>query len=158
WPEAESLAMKDSLGREPRWNADRCAPGDPGAAGPVRHGRILNCVCRRFASDIFVRSFLSSLPDIAVRGTASFHSPMPAIHAELTLAQRFHRRSARVASAWTTRSKSGGDESESGVTVAFHSSDAQTHRENEILFFPPPARGERSDCGSNPGEGAWPRL
>src|SRR5437763_16416561 len=26
WPEAESLAMKDSLGREPRWNADRCAP------------------------------------------------------------------------------------------------------------------------------------
>jgi hypothetical protein len=32
WPEAESLAMKDSLGREPWWNADRCAPGDPGAA------------------------------------------------------------------------------------------------------------------------------
>ena len=26
WPEAESLAMKDSLGREPWWNADRCAP------------------------------------------------------------------------------------------------------------------------------------
>src|SRR5215469_12044315 len=26
WPEAESLAMRDSLGREPRWNADRCAP------------------------------------------------------------------------------------------------------------------------------------
>src|SRR5689334_11748698 len=26
WPEAESLVMKDSLGREPRWNADRCAP------------------------------------------------------------------------------------------------------------------------------------
>src|SRR5271157_5615439 len=26
WPEAESLAMKHSLGREPRWNADRCAP------------------------------------------------------------------------------------------------------------------------------------
>src|SRR6516165_2611568 len=25
-PGAESLAMKDSLGREPRWNADRCAP------------------------------------------------------------------------------------------------------------------------------------
>src|SRR5215470_6889222 len=32
WPEAASLAMKDSLGREPRRNADRCAPGDPGAA------------------------------------------------------------------------------------------------------------------------------
>jgi hypothetical protein len=30
----ESLAMKDSLGREPRWNADRCAPGAPGAAVP----------------------------------------------------------------------------------------------------------------------------
>src|SRR5690242_12042100 len=40
WPEAESLAMKDSLGREPRWNADRCAPGAPGAAAPVRRGRI----------------------------------------------------------------------------------------------------------------------
>src|ERR1700752_3459592 len=26
WPEAESLAMKDSLGREPRWNADSRAP------------------------------------------------------------------------------------------------------------------------------------
>src|SRR5262249_19683739 len=25
-PGAESFAMKDSLGREPRWNADRCAP------------------------------------------------------------------------------------------------------------------------------------
>src|SRR5215471_21485734 len=34
-PGAESLAMKHSLGREPRWNADRCAPGAPGAAVPV---------------------------------------------------------------------------------------------------------------------------
>src|SRR6516165_4573829 len=32
--------MKDSLGREPRWNADRCAPGAPGAAVAVSHGRI----------------------------------------------------------------------------------------------------------------------
>src|SRR5215469_16911768 len=40
WPEAESLAMKDSLGREPRWNADRCAPGDPGAAVAASRGRI----------------------------------------------------------------------------------------------------------------------
>ena len=30
--------------------------------------------------------FPSSLPDIAVRRTASFHSSMPAIHAEATLA------------------------------------------------------------------------
>src|SRR5215469_18499017 len=49
-PGAESLAMKDSLGREPRWNADRCAPGAPGAAGPVgTEGE--PCVCRRFASE-----------------------------------------------------------------------------------------------------------
>jgi len=34
WPEAESLAMKDSLGREPRWDADSRAPGAPGAAVP----------------------------------------------------------------------------------------------------------------------------
>src|SRR5215469_13487885 len=40
WPEAESLAMKDSLGRESRWNADRCAPGNPGAAVAESHGRI----------------------------------------------------------------------------------------------------------------------
>ena len=61
WPEAESLAMRDSLGREPWWNADRCAP-PRWAARPwpaPRHNT--DCVCRRFASDIsFVlsRSFL----------------------------------------------------------------------------------------------------
>jgi hypothetical protein len=64
--------------------------------------------------------------------------------------------------------KPGGDESE---TVAWHNSDAKTHRENGILFFPlPAARGEvglptgptRSgrpdDKLRNPGEGACPRV
>jgi hypothetical protein len=54
-------------------------------------------------------------------------------------------------SAWTTGSKYGGDESESGVTVAWNSSDAQTHRENEILFSPLPV-GERSRA-KRAGEG-----
>ncbi len=52
WPGAESLAMKDSLGREPRWNADRCAPGDPGAAAPDATAEE-PCVCRGFASEFF---------------------------------------------------------------------------------------------------------
>jgi hypothetical protein len=39
WPEAESLAMKDSLGREPRWNADSRAPAvcRRGRARKARH-------------------------------------------------------------------------------------------------------------------------
>ena len=45
-PGAESLAMKDSLGREPRWNAD---------SGRARKARLnTHCVCRCFASDIFL--------------------------------------------------------------------------------------------------------
>ena len=71
------------------------ALGAPGAAVPDGAAQEL-CVCRRFASESFsfvLPFFPSSLPDIAVRGTASLHSPMPAIHAEPSLAQRFHRRS-----------------------------------------------------------------
>jgi hypothetical protein len=41
----------------------------------------------------FLSFFPSSLPDIAVRRTASQSSPMPAIQAETSLARRFHRRS-----------------------------------------------------------------
>jgi hypothetical protein len=39
------------------------------------------------------------------------------------------------------RIKFGGDESESVVTVAFHSSGAKSYRENEILFFLSPRAG-----------------
>jgi hypothetical protein len=42
---------------EPRWNADRCAPGDPGAAGPDGPANT-HCVCRRSASDSLL-SFLA---------------------------------------------------------------------------------------------------
>src|SRR5215469_15049954 len=89
------------------------------------------CVCRRFASDIFVRSsvlsffrssFLSSLP-----------GEDPAIHAEVLLARRSHRRFACWPSTWTTgigvqrtpfceRLCPVVDKSE---TVASHSSDAE---------------------------------
>ena len=74
WPEAESLAMRDSLGREPWWNADRCAP-PRWAARPwpaPRHNT--DCVCRRFASDIsFVlsRSFLFVIRAEAALANAS---------------------------------------------------------------------------------------
>jgi hypothetical protein len=77
----------------------------------------------------------------------------PGIHAKASLAQRFHRRFVRVASAWTTgigvrrtpflhTAMPGGDESESRVTVASHSSGAKARRENEILFSTSPQGGE----------------
>jgi hypothetical protein len=49
--------MKDSLGREPRWNADRCAPLRAEARPWPLPRQILHCVCRRFASDIFLSFF-----------------------------------------------------------------------------------------------------
>jgi len=61
----------------------------------------------------------SSLPDFD-----------PAIHAEVALVRRYHGRLAACISAWTTGSKSGGDEPESAVTVAFNSSGAKARREN----------------------------
>src|SRR5690349_21663973 len=69
--------MKDSLGREPRWNADRCAPGAPGAAVPVRHGRRALRL-----SAVRLRFFLSFFPFVIA-------GPDPAIHAEVTLEKRF---------------------------------------------------------------------
>jgi hypothetical protein len=59
----------------------------------------------------------------------------PAIHAEASLAQALPPAFGRVASAWTTGSKSGGDESESAVTVAWHSSGAKARRENGIAYL-----------------------
>ena len=50
------------------------------------------------------------------------------------------------------RIKSGGDESESGLTVAFHSSDAETHRENEILFT---TRARRQRVAGGEGWGTF---
>ena len=40
WPEAESLEMKHSSGREPWWNADRCAPAACRRGRGRSHGRI----------------------------------------------------------------------------------------------------------------------
>jgi hypothetical protein len=74
-----SLWRRKSLGQEPRWNADRCAPQQMvcadlrklvcGEARPCPMARqITHCVCRRFASEsyFFVLPVLSlaSLPDL----------------------------------------------------------------------------------------------
>jgi hypothetical protein len=93
---------------------------------------------------------------------------MPAIHAAVKHAKRLPPSVCLLAVRMDHWVKSGGDESE---TVAWHNSDAKTHRENGILFFPlPAARGEvglptgpaRSgrpdDKLRNPGEGACPRV
>jgi len=93
--------------------------------------------------NLFLSFFPSSGRGIAVRGTASFHSPMPGIHAELTLAQRTPPALGRGSSAWTTGSKSLGDESESGLTVAWHSSGAKARRENEIFISSLPGMAVR---------------
>jgi hypothetical protein len=55
----------------------------------------------------------------------------PGIHADAALTKCFHRLFARYASAWTAGSSPTVTTSESAVTMAFHSSGAQTRRENE---------------------------
>ncbi len=68
----------------------------------------------------------------------------PAIHAEISLAERFHQRLRRLKLRMDHRHRrpkdavlrtamSGGDESEIGVTVASHTSDAKSHRENAVV-------------------------
>jgi hypothetical protein len=57
----------------------------------------------------------------------------PAIHAEASLAQCFPPSPRQRHVSMDHRIMSGGDESESGVTVALHSSGAKARRENEIV-------------------------
>jgi len=123
-------------------------------ASRLRRGRArqarqnTHCVCRRFPSDIF--SFVlsrSSLPDL-------IRQSMP----QLSLPSASHRAFACSNSAWTTGI---GDRRTpfcerlcavvTSQRVAWHSSDAQPHRENEILFSPLPV-GERSRA-KRAGEG-----
>jgi hypothetical protein len=93
WPEAASLAMKDSLGREPWWNADRCAPpAFGGAAVPVLGTAEYQLRLSAFRFRIF---FFVPFPFV-IAGLD------PAIHAEATLAQCFPPALGRGASAWTT--------------------------------------------------------
>jgi hypothetical protein len=111
--------MKDSSGREPRWNADRwCAPRM--GARPCPSGTAEEpCVCRRFASESFpfVLSFVIAGLD-------------PAIHAEVTLEKRFppsvcllqlsmDHRHRRPQDAVLRTAMPGGNESESAVTVVY---------------------------------------
>jgi len=117
--------MKDSLGREPRWNADRCAPGAPGAAVAVSHGRIFIASVGVSPPNLF-RSFPFV---IAGRrpGNPCGSCARPALPPALCL----------LNFDMDHRIKSGGDESESGLTVAFHSSGAKARRENGSLLRAP---------------------
>jgi hypothetical protein len=80
-----------------------------------------------FRFRIFVFFFFSFFP---VRPSFVMPGLDPGIHAEVTLTKRFHRRSGRGASAWTTGSSPVVTISESRVTVAWHSSGAKARREN----------------------------
>ena len=69
---------------EPRWNADRCAPGAPGAAGPAGPANT-RCVCRRSASESF--SFRPYPFVIAgPKARSAVCKKDPAIHAVVPLA------------------------------------------------------------------------
>ena len=108
---------------------------------PVRHGR------RALRLSAFrLRIFLSFFPFVpfVIAGLD------PAIHAAVKPAKRFPPNVCLLELCMDHRVKPGGDESKSGVTVAWHSSDAQPHRENEILFSPLPI-GERSSERSERG-------
>jgi len=89
--------MKDSLGREPRWNADRCAPGRlqarPWPLATAEYSLRLSAFRLRIS---FVRS-LSSLPGNPCGSCAGAALPPAFVSDE---------------SEWTTGSKSGGDEPE----------------------------------------------
>src|SRR5690349_5264462 len=115
WPEAASLAMKDSLGREPRGTPEGFPP--PPHPPPRKRGRVRvgaaavpvfgaaeePCVCRRFASDFFFLFFFC----FVIAGLD------PAIYAAVPLARRLHQRLCKLLPSMDHRIKSGGDESES---------------------------------------------
>ena len=115
--------MKDSLGREPRWNADRCAPGDPGAAAPVRHGKYP--IASVGVSPPMFFSFVLSVRHCHAEASLANASTGICL-LELCMDHR-HR---RPKDAVLRTTMSGGDESKSGVTVAWHSSGAKARREN----------------------------
>jgi hypothetical protein len=122
WPEAESLAMKDSLGREPWWNADRCAPpAFGGAAVPVWHGRILKLRLSAFRFRFFLSFVLS-------------HSSLPGLTRD-SIRKRRLRRACR-SFAWTT----GSSPVVTSQRVACHSSGAKARRENAFIYLPLEAR------------------
>jgi hypothetical protein len=127
--------MKDSLGQEPRWNADRCAP--PPLSSPARGGGGIERGARphpQGAAELDLASVGVS-PPIFFFVLSFFFFVMPGldpgIHADAALTKCFHRLFARYASAWTAGSSPTVTTSESAVTMAFHSSGAQTRRENE---------------------------
>jgi len=126
-----SLGDEKSLWREPRWNADRCAPPAlRGAAGRWRGIRALRLSAFRFRDFLSVLSFLSSLPD-SIRQSMQKSRSRGA----------FHRLSCDDAVLRTAMS--GGDESGRGLTVAWHSSGALSRAARTIFVRPhPPSPSE----------------
>jgi hypothetical protein len=73
--------------------------------------------------------------------SAVFSLKAPGIHAAVKHIERFPPSVCLRHVCMDHRIKFGGDESESVVTVAFHSSGAKTRRENESLFSSPRCAG-----------------
>ena len=142
--------MKDSLGREPRWNADRCAPPRWGARSWPTPRQNTYCVCRRFASDSlsFFRSFVARMERSAIRehdrsgaGYPGFRFASSGLH--------FAKRIRRRPKAGSTTCLSSLSALALNLTVACHNSGAKTRRDNGILFSP--LVGREPAPGLDPG-------
>ena len=127
--------MKDSLGREPRWNADRCALPVWGRGRARKARQNTHCVCRRFASEFlsFVLSRSSSMPERCLR----------------MLPPAFACRS----SAWTTASSAVVTSKRQWLAIARM---LRRIARTRFYFHLSPPCGERSDCQRVRPEGAGP--
>jgi hypothetical protein len=114
--------MKDSLGREPRWNADRCAPA------VCRRGRARKARQNTIASV----GVLLPILFLSWRAKIKRQAPPPA----LCLCCSF--RALRMPNCeWISIRRS--------LFARFHSSDAKPRREDGETH--PPPRGDRTKCG-----------
>src|SRR5262249_26672508 len=104
---------------------------------------------------VLSRSFFrSSLPgdSRSQNGVTSFRL-CPAIHAEISLARRSHRRFACCTSAWTTGSKPGGDESKNALAIARVLKNASRERDRLRVIRHPEVAAKRpsKDAAEVPG-------
>src|SRR5215472_14901507 len=118
--------MKDSLGREPRWNADRCAPH----AFEARPGPKARQNTTIASVGVSPPNLFRSFPFVIAGrrpGNPCGRYARAALPPALCL----------LNFGMDHRIKSGGDESESSVTVAFLSSGPKTRRENGLSLRAP---------------------